>query len=156
MATQQLFSTLCEPGQPQLGFVAVDRYIKKHIGHVLLTYLLKDGDEVVRLYTNHPDAYPLDGRKPMGSTPWGEKLLKKGEIFLGRNRAAMQWAFFDHEKLFGLGLGSVISVPVIYNGTSLGAISMCAQEYYYTEADFQHAWIASACLVPAFLMAQNP
>jgi len=154
--THLLVTALRAPDQPQAAFVAVDRYLQQHIGHKLLTYLLKDEEEVVRLYSNQPKAYPVGGRKPMGPTPWGEQLLQRGEIFLGRNREAMAWAFFDHEKLFDLGLGSVISVPVVYNGEALGAVSLCHQEHHYTEADFVHAWTAATFLIPAFLMARKP
>jgi len=149
----EILRTFGDKNQPQTIFQAVDGYLQKQVGHKLLTYLLRDGQEVVRLYSSVPDAYPVDGRKPMGPTAWGQQVLERGEIFLGRDRAAMTWAFFDHDLLFSLGLGSVISVPVCYGGKVLGAISLCASEHYYAEEHVDAAVMAASLLVPAFLMA---
>jgi len=144
-----------EPNQPMPLFNALEHYITQKCGCKLLTYLLVDGQNVARLYSNMPDAYPVLGRKHMGPTDWGELLIKKGQPFLGKDRQSIEWAFFDHKLIFSLGLGSVISVPVRYDGQTLGVISMLDQEYHYNEQHLTAALEAAAYLVPAFLIERQ-
>ena len=152
--SMELLQVFAAAGQPRATFELVDRLIQERVGHRQLTLLLVDGDEVARVYSTDPE-YPVGGRKPMGPTPWGEKVLKKQEFFLGRNAADMKWAFFDHAKLAGLGLGSIINVPVVYDGRTLGTINSSHREHFYGPEHVGPVAELAPLLVPAFLEARR-
>jgi GAF domain-containing protein len=152
---EDLIELLAEPGQPNFFFDALDAALAERVGHRLLTLLYKDGDEVARVYSNMPDAYPVFGRKPMGVTPWGDLVLRRQQPFLGRDREAVKWAFFDHELIASLGLNSAINIPVVYDGETIGTINLLHEEYYYEEKHVEIARKFAPLLIPAFLEARR-
>lgn len=153
--TEDLIELLAEPGQPNFFFDALDAALSAHVGHRLLTFLYKDGDEVARVYSNIPDVYPVFGRKPMGVTPWGDLVMRRRQPFLGRDREAIKWAFFDHELIASLGLGSAINIPVVYDGEAIGTINLLHEEYFYEEKHVEIAKKFAPLLIPAFLKARR-
>ena len=150
-----LLAALAQPGQPGALFRALDDAIQRAAGHRLLTFLAVDGGEVARCYSNRPEEYPLAGRKPMGATPWGELVLHRRQPFLGRDRDAIRWAFFDHALIEGMGLGSAVCVPVVYDGATLGTINALDAEHHYTEAHVPPLQALAPLLIPAFLQARH-
>ena len=145
---------LAEPGQPETLFRAFNAATKRLVGHELFTLLYLDGDEVARVYSNRPVEYPVFGRKPMNATPWGDHVLKGKKSFLGRDKDAIRWAFFDHELIFSMGLGSVINVPAVYDGQVIGTVNLLAPEHFYREEHVAPVEQLAPLLVPAFLMAR--
>ena len=143
-----------EPGQPDTLFRALDAAAKRLVGHELFTLLYLDGDEVARIYSNRPAEYPVSGRKPMNATPWGDHVLKGKKSFLGRDKAAIRWAFFDHELIYSMGLGSVINVPAVYDGQVIGTINLLAGEHFYAQEHIAPVERLAPLIVPAFLMAR--
>jgi hypothetical protein len=145
---------LVEPGQPETLFRAFDATAKRLVGHELFTLLYVDGEEVARIYSNRPAEYPVFGRKPMGPTPWGEHVMKGKKSFLGRDKAAIRWAFFDHALIESMGLGSVINVPVIYDSQVIGTANLLAPEFHYREEHVAPMEALAPVLIPAFLVAR--
>jgi hypothetical protein len=145
---------LAEPDQPQVMFRAFEAAAARLVGHELFTLLYLDKTEVARVYSNRPAEYPVSGRKPMNATPWGDHVLKGRTSFLGRDKAAIRWAFFDHELIISMGLGSVINVPALYDGQVIGTINLLAPEYFYREEHVAPIERLAPLLVPAFLMAR--
>lgn len=145
---------LAEPGQPGITFRGFDLLAKKLVGHELCTLLYVDGPEVARIYSNRPEEYPTSGRKPMGPTPWGDLVLKQRKPFYGPDKAAIRWAFFDHELIESMGLGSVINVPAIYDGQTIGTINLLAPEGFYREEQVAPILQLAPLLVPGFLAAR--
>ena len=82
-----------------------------------------DTMEVERLYSTNTAAYPVSGRKPKRSTPWGDKVLIAQEHNCGHGPADIAWAFDDHQKILDLGLLAVLNLPVVANGRTLGTIN---------------------------------
>ncbi|CDN51329.1 GAF domain-containing protein [Neorhizobium galegae] len=152
---EDLIGLLAESGQPNFFYDALDAALARHVGHRLLTLLYTDGDEVARVYSNMPDVYPVFGRKPMGMTPWGELVLRRQQPFLGRDREAVRWAFFDHELIASLGLNSAINIPVVYNGETIGTINLLHEEFFYEEKHVEIARQFAPLLIPAFLEARR-
>ncbi len=151
----QALAALAAPGQPEATYRRVDEMIQDRVGHIQLTLLLVDGADVARVYSTDHDAYPVGGRKPMGPTPWGEKVLTRQEVFLGRTAADMEWAFFDHAKIMALGQGSIICAPVVYNGVTLGTINSSHRELFYTQEHVAPVAELAPLLIPAFLLARH-
>jgi hypothetical protein len=150
----KLSRALAEPGQPQTAFRVFDEISKRLVGHELLTMLFVDTQDVARIYSNRPAEYPVFGRKPMNATPWGDHVMKGKKSFLGRDKAAIKWAFFDHELIYSMGLGSVINVPAIYDGQVIGTINLLAPEFHYREEHIAPIEALAPLLVPAFLVAR--
>ena len=145
---------LAELGQPETMFRAFEATAARLVGHELFTLLYVDGEEVARVYSSRPAEYPVSGRKPMGPTPWGDHVLKARKSFLGRDAAAIRWAFFDHALIASMGLGSVINVPALYDGQVIGTINLLAPEHFYRDEHVAPIERLAPLLVPAFLVAR--
>ena len=152
----ELSSALRLAGQPQALFNALDRLTAELVGHKLFTLLAVDGAEVSRVYSNRPVEYPVSGRKPMGPTQWGDLVLRQQKPFLGRTRADIRWAFFDHVLIESMGLGSVINVPVVYDGQTLGAVNLLDVEHHYVDEHLSMLLPVAPLLIPAFLGLARP
>jgi hypothetical protein len=152
---QSLLSLLAEPNQPDRLYQALGAELARNVGHRLFTLLCVNGVTMQRVFSSRPDDYPVSAFKPMTATPWGRKVLEGKEVFLGRDMAAISWAFFDHALIASLGLGSAITVPVIYNGTALGSMNLLHEEHFYNENHVRMATDFAPLLVPAFLNVQH-
>jgi hypothetical protein len=152
---KQLLELLAAPGQPEALYHALGRTLADDIGYGLFTLLYRDGSEVARVYSSNEAAYPVFGRKHMGETPWGQKVIDRQEPFLGRGPDDIVWAFFDHELIFSLGLGAVINIPVVYNGDTIGTMNLLDRSGAYTEAHLYRAAAYAPLLIPAFLKARR-
>jgi hypothetical protein len=151
----EILNALEQPGQPEITFTALDRLTKSLVGHQLFTLLYVDGDEVARVYSNRPAEYPVSGRKPMGQTPWGDLVLKERKPYLGRDKQGIRWAFFDHALIESMGLGSVINIPVVYDGACLGTMNLLDAEHHYRPEHVAPVAAFAPLLVPAFLEARR-
>lgn len=151
----ELTRALALPGQPEPIYALVDRLIQERVGHRQLTLLVVEGSDVARVYSTTPDSYPVGGRKPMGPTPWGAKVLTRQEAFLGRTMDDIRWAFFDHALIASLGLGSIINIPVVHDGITLGSINSSHAEHHYTEAHVPLVAELAGLLVAPFLLARR-
>lgn len=151
----EILAALEGPGQPDKVFQAIDVRAKSIVGHQLFTLLYVDGDEVARIYSNRPAEYPVSGRKPMGKTPWGDLVLKSRKPFLGRDKADIRWAFFDHALIESMGFGSAICVPVVYNGACLGTMNLLDAEHRYRDEHVPLVARLAPLLIPAFLEARR-
>lgn len=149
-----LVAALEEPGQPETLYRQLEEQTQMLVGHRLFTLLHVDGAEVARVYSSNPSAYPVFGRKPMGPTPWGKHVMDGRQPYLGKDAASIRWAFFDHELIASLGLGSVINIPVVYSGETIGTMNLLDAEYHYTEAHVAPVAALAPCLIPAFLLAR--
>ena len=150
-----LAPVLAKPGQPETLYRALEAETKRLVGHGLFTLLYVDGQEVARVYSSNPAAYPVFGRKPMGPTPWGKHVLEGQKPYLGTDAAAIRWAFFDHELIASLGLGSVINIPIVHDGATIGTMNLLDAEHHYTQAHVAPVAALAPLLIPAFLIARN-
>ena len=152
---ETLADCLEKPGQPETLFEALEQQTKTLVGHKLFTLLYVDGLEVARVYSSNTSAYPVFGRKPMGPTPWGKLVMEGRQPYLGKDAASIRWAFFDHELIASLGLGSVINIPVVYNGETIGTMNLLDAEHHYTQAHVLLVAALAPSLIPAFLLARS-
>jgi hypothetical protein len=151
----EILTALEQPGQPDVIFTALDHVTKSVVGHQLFTLLTVDGDEVARVYSNRPAEYAVSGRKPMGKTPWGDLVLKSCKPYLGRDKQGIRWAFFDHALIESMGLGSVINIPVVYDGACLGTMNLLDAEHHYRPEHVAPIAALAPLLIPAFLEARR-
>jgi hypothetical protein len=150
---------LVEVGRAQSAaalLACVDGVAQSLLGHRMATVmrLHPDSMELERLYTSAPDAYPAGGRKSKRGLPWTDRVLIKGEVFIGADAAAMAWAFDDHEKLARLGLGSVINTPVLVAGRCVGTLNLLHEPGWYRPGD-ERVTTALAWLIAPVLQAAS-
>lgn len=148
-----LAETTASAREADVMFRAVEALAQKAIGFRLFTIMRLHGDsqEVERLYSSDPMAYPVSGRKPKQGTPWGEQVLDRGEIFVANSPDAVRAAFADYELIFSLGIGAIMNVPIRFRGQSLGTINICSAAGWFTDADRAPGRVLATLLVPPLL-----
>ena len=137
----------------QAAYAAVDDLAQRAIGHRLFTVMryLPATVEVERLYSSNPAAYPPGGRKPKQGTPWGDAVLDRGEVFIATDAAGVRAAFSDHALLAGLGISSILNVPIRQHGRVLGTMNLSHQAGHFTAETIGPGRILAALLVPLLL-----
>lgn len=145
-----LAEALCAPGQPLPMCRALEKLSRETIGHQLFTVMRFDRDrsEVQRIHSNLPSAYPTGGRKQKKSTPWADQVLGEMKVFRGNSPADIQSAFDDHETILGLGLGSVLNIPVVFEGRCRGTMNLLHQAGWYRPEDERIGQLLGAFLIP--------
>jgi hypothetical protein len=139
--------------EPDAVFRAVEVLAQQAIGFRLFTVMRLHGEsqEVERLYSSLPDAYPVSGRKPKQGTPWGEQVLDRGEIFIANLPDEVRAAFADYELIFSLGIGAIMNVPIRFRGGSLGTMNICSEAGWFTDTDRGPGRLLGSLLVPPLL-----
>jgi hypothetical protein len=152
-AEDEVVSALAEGADRFAVYRAVQAALGGLVGHRLFTLLvlLPGGEEVQRFWSSDEKAYPLTGRKRVGPTPWGERVLRNRQCYLGRDAAGIRWAFADHELIASLGLASVVNVPIVHHGTALGTMNLLDVEGHYDDGSVAVSRRFAAYLIPAFL-----
>jgi hypothetical protein len=94
-------------------------------GHRLCTAMRFDAAAmtVQRLYSSDPIAYPVGGAKPKRDTAWGRQVLLERRLYCGQGAEDLRRDFADHAVILGLGLRSVVNVPIVTGGECLGTLN---------------------------------
>ena len=148
-----LAETLRASEQPLRICRALEKVSGETIGHRLFTVMRFDASrsEVERIHTNLPAAYPVGGRKQKKETAWADQVLGDMKVFRGTGTADIQSAFDDHETILGLGLGSVLNLPIVFGGRCLGTMNLLHQTGWYRPDDERVGLLLGAFLIPALL-----
>jgi hypothetical protein len=93
----------------------------------------------------------VGGRKPVSPTPWTERLFVERRPYIGRTAEDIRAVFFDHELILSLGCASVLNVPVVWDGHTLGTINLLHEAGWYDEADIAVGQLFAALTIPALL-----
>ncbi len=114
----------------------IAKQIKEQVGYQLftITRVLPNGTQVERIYTTHPDVYPVTGLKPIYDDAWTVKVIHQAETYLAATSAEMVPYFPDLDVINSLGLGSVINMPIVVNGKVIGTLNILDAENFYREA----------------------
>src|SRR5258708_24645189 len=139
--------------QPLAICRALEKLSGETIGHQLFTVMRFDNarSEVQRIYSNLPSAYPAGGRKQKKATAWADQVLHEMKIFRGTGPADIQSAFDDHETIVGLGLGSVLNIPVVFEGRCLGTMNLLHHAGWYRPDDEPIGLLLCTFLIPVLL-----
>ena len=119
---------------PEACWQALERLAAEVAGHKLFTVMTVDLAEDVarRDYSSNPAAYPVSGTKPIQHDRWFEIVHKQQKTFVANTLADIAKVFPDHEKIGGLGCGSVVNLPVVLAGELAATINMLHAGHYYT------------------------
>lgn len=99
------------------------------------TTLIADaGTSMARIYTTHPEVFPIGGRKTLEgqhNPAWLDQVFIGQQPFLGTDKETLREFFFDSSLIESLGCGAIINVPVISNGATIGSMNFLAPEGSY-------------------------
>jgi len=153
VAVQSIISKKHAPDEP---YRAVEQLAQRLFGHRLFTVMrhIERSAEVERVYSDNVKAYPVGGRKQKIGTPWGKKVLDRGEVFIAANRDELREAFADHELIFSLGITSIMNVPITYDGRTLATMNISGEAGQYADADIPTALALAALLAPVLLAGE--
>ena len=145
-----LAEALRAPDQPLTICRALETLSGETIGHQLFTVMRFDSDrsEVQRIHSNRPSAYPTGGRKQKKATAWADQVLGEMKVFRGDSPADIRAAFDDHETILRLGLGSVLNIPVVFEGRCRGTMNLLHQAGWYRPEDERIGLLLGAFLIP--------
>lgn len=145
-----------EAGQSARLFDAVYRLASEVIGCRLFTIMSFDATrfEVERLFSNRHDLYPPSGRKKKAGSAWGDQVLTRSTPFLGTDRDAIRMNFDDHQTLFDMGLGSILNIPVAYDGRCVGTMNLTHEEGWYDTEKMDRGLTIAAYLAAPLALYQ--
>jgi hypothetical protein len=140
-------------GQPSEIFHAVHAVATRTIGARLFTIMSYDAQrhEVERVYTNMPDVYPAGGRKHKRGTAWSRQILEELKPFRAETMQGIRDAFDDHAVMTGMGLGSILNIPIAYDGVCVGTMNMTHVEGWYMRGHEAMGLLIGSFLAPALL-----
>lgn len=110
---------------------------------------------VRRVYSSHPDAYPLLGTKPIVMDDWFNAMQTERRITAINTAAGMEGEFPDLALIRTLGCDSSLSVPIMVGNDLLGTINILDIEGSYPPEVVTRA---AALIIPAtavFLILRN-
>jgi len=137
----KLADTIAEAKSHDEIFADVAEAADTVIGHKLFTIMVFDAEamEVSRVYSSNRKAYPPRGKKKKRDTAWGRRVLEKGNPYIGRSADDIRANFNDHEVILGLGLQSVLNMPIRSAGVTLGTMNLLHKRDYYSDQDLEVA-----------------
>ena len=124
------FAAATRDARPLALLHAAEAMARRAMGHGLCTAMRFDAATMTvrRLFSSDPVAYPVGGAKPKRDTEWGRLVLLQGQVFVGEGPAAITRYFDDHALILGLGLRSIINLPVMHRGACLGTVNFLFTE----------------------------
>jgi len=119
------FAAAARNSRPLALLHAADAVGRRVMGHRLCTAMRFDAAAMTvrRLYSSDNTAYPVGGAKPKRDTEWGRHVLLRREVFVGEGAEAITAYFDDHAVILGLGLRSIVNVPILHGGACLGTMN---------------------------------
>ncbi len=107
--------------------------------------------EVERIHSSDLTAYPVGGRKRVQDYPVNQAVLARGEVYIAKGRDDIRGTYKDADKIFSLGVTSIMNVPVRVGGRNIGAINLFGEEGQFDAAKAEDGRILAGLMVPALL-----
>ena len=142
-------------GDPAPIYAALEALTAEVIGHRLFTIMRFDAArfEVERVHTNRPDVYPVGGRKQKAHTAWGDRVLVAMQTARASTADDVRAAFNDHATIIGLGLGSILNVPIVAGGRCVGTMNLCHVEGWYSANDERTGVLLGSFLAAVLMLS---
>jgi len=151
IALQNFAEQAANASSPENVFELAESITRLFIGHNLFTVMVFDSGrmEVQRCYTSDPKNYPVGGRKKKRDTAWGHHVLLQGNPIIGHGEENIRSFFDDHEVISGLGLCSVINIPIKKLGKVVGTMNLLDTTPHYTTNDIKLGTLITLALSTA-------
>jgi hypothetical protein len=132
----QFYDVLEATATPHQCWRALQDLAETLVGAKLFTIMTVDMPNLLacRAYTSNPNAYPVSGTKSITIDRWFDVVHLQQKIFVANTIAEIARVFPDHEKIWSLGCGAVVNLPVVVDGELVATINMLHEEHYYTKA----------------------
>jgi len=136
---------------------AVDKALGELVGHKLLAiyHVAPESHEIVGMYSSRPDAYPVGSPHPICTPAWNDLVISRGQPFIGCDMDDLRWAYDDADYFNSLGCASVLNVPVVVKGETVGMVSLMHNAGWYRDEHVQLAMPFAYLLAPAFAAARQ-
>ena len=133
-------------------FALLDAAGRSLVGHCLFSVNAAELNplRVRRLYSSNPAAYPVGGFKDKQGTEWGQTVLLDQQTLICQGRAELERYFADAELIMGLGVQSIINVPVVVGGLCVGILNFSCPSPHISEQQAQSAQSLAAIAGPCF------
>ncbi len=140
-------------GQPQPTFEALASALQALVGHRVMTVLKIDLSTLrsVRLFSSEK-SYPPGQSKQHRRGPWSDAVIDRGSYFLTPTQSDVREAFPDAAGIEAAGCGSVICLPVRYDGRTLATLNLWHVSGHYDAAAAERALPFASLLIPACLI----
>lgn len=102
-----------------------------------------------RIYTSHPEEYPVGSTKKMLKAPWSPQVMDLGNTHIGLSKEEIKDAFFDYELIWSLGGECFMIVPIRWRGVTLGSLNLFHASGRYGAAEATRARILAQMAIPA-------
>ncbi|MET8854304.1 GAF domain-containing protein [Amycolatopsis sp. NPDC004625] len=135
-----------------MSLSTVEERVRAELGVRLFTVLawIPERRALRRVHSSHPAQYPVGGEKTVEvAAGWLERCITAREPYFGPDKAAVRAIFADHELIESLGCGSIINVPVVDGGRTLGVLNILDAEGAYDEDSVRKAGLLAPLAVPA-------
>lgn len=151
-AIRQIAAAHAASDQPRATLAAIDLLGAPLVGHCLFSVnaFRRETMEVERLYSSHPAAYPVGGRKQKRATAWGQQVLLEKRIFIGEGDAAIREYFDDHALMRELGVHSIVNLPVVWRDTCLGVLNFACPHLRFEPSQIAAAMMFGLTATNAF------
>lgn len=125
--------------QPESIFSALEHLVDQTIGIKLFTLMEVDHARGVsrRNYSNQPDAYPVNGEKPIQNNEWTAQVQDRHETFVANSIDEIAAVFPDYEFIQSLGCESCLNLPIVVNGVVIGTLNCLHNAGHYTPERIQ-------------------
>lgn len=132
---------------------AVDALAKRTLGHHQCSIFryVHDTAEVERIHTSTAGSHPLGGRKRIADYPHNQTVLARGDIYVAPDREAVARTYKDSERIFALGVTSIMNVPVRFGDTNIGALNLMGEAGWYGPEVFPSARVVANLLAPTLM-----
>jgi hypothetical protein len=125
------------------------------VGAKLFTVMTIDwaNEHAGRVFTSHPEAYPVSGTKPITYDDWFEIVHKKRETYVANSLAEMSDHFYDRDTINSLGCQSVLNLPIELAGEMVGTVNLLHEEGFYTTERVERSGLLKLPAKTAYLAA---
>lgn len=144
-------------GQPEVAYKALHELTNRVIGTKLFTILSLDYDAGVmrRLYSDNLELYPVPGADPIGDTVWEQTIIGKREPLVLNSADALKAVLPEYPKLEALGCKSMLNLPIVVFGSSIGTLNMLNVEGHFTDERVAEAYALTAAAATCLLMTKE-
>lgn len=124
--------------------------------HILFTALRFDyrAGVMTRLYSNRQDVSPVGGTKPIPTGLWADCVIAERSCYIGYTKEDLKEVFFDHEALWAIGCESVMNIPVVWGGRTVGSFNLLGGPSQYGDQDAAEMSTFGQLAAPVFIAAR--
>jgi transcriptional regulator with GAF, ATPase, and Fis domain len=119
----------------------LEHALAQAVGHRYMTALFYDAerDDAERVFSSNPAVFPATGRKSFKQGPIMARVRQTGRPYVAIDREALIRDYPDHEKIFAMGCGCLVNLPVVFEGQVIGQINLLHDQGFYTEQKIELA-----------------